>query len=265
VSKIEPTTSNVCDPAMFDPIFYLVATLAVTCLGLAKGGFAGVGLVATPLLALVVPPIQAVAILLPIMFLQDLISAWAYRRDWDKWNLLIMLPGVVLGIGAAWLVASSVSDAFVRLAVGLIALVFALNRRVGSSSQSRNRSTVVRGIFWGSVSGFTGTLANAGGPPFLIYVLPQKLEKLTFAGTMAIYFAVLNAIKIIPIFVLGQFSPDNLKTSVALLPLAVATNFFGLWLVRKTPTVLFYKIAYILVFFIALALIWQGAFAMLAH
>ena len=109
------------------------------------------------------------------------------------------------------------------------------------------------------MSGFTGTLANAGGPPFLLHVLPQRLEKLTFVGTMAIFFTVLNAIKLLPFFALGQFLLRNIATSAVLLPLAVATNVLGIRLVRKTPTLLFYKIAYLLDFFlISLALIWQG-------
>jgi uncharacterized protein len=64
-----------------DPIFYLAAIIAVTFLGLAKGGFAGVGLVATPLLSLVAPPVQAIAIVLPILVVQDAVSPWVYWRD----------------------------------------------------------------------------------------------------------------------------------------------------------------------------------------
>jgi uncharacterized protein len=225
-------------------------------------GFIGFGLVATPLLALVVPPVQAVAILLPIMLLQDLISVWAYRRDWDKWNLAVTLPGALLGVGAAWLVAAAVPDSYVRLTVGVIALAFALNHWFGRRPiASEHRPAAIRGIFWGAVSGFTGTLANAGGPPFLVYVMPQRLEKLTFVGTMAIFFTALNAIKVPPFFALGQFTTLNLATSAVLLPLAVATNFLGIWLVRKMPTHLFYEIAYLLVFFVSLALIWQGVAA----
>ena len=69
-----------------DPLFYAAAFAAVIFLGLGKGGFSGVGLAATPLLALLVPPVQAVAIVLPILLLQDVVSVWAYRRDWDAWN-----------------------------------------------------------------------------------------------------------------------------------------------------------------------------------
>ena len=40
-----------------DPLFYLLAIPAITALGLGKGGFAGVGMISTPLLALTMPPL----------------------------------------------------------------------------------------------------------------------------------------------------------------------------------------------------------------
>lgn len=242
-----------------DPGFYLAAIPAVTFLGVSKGGFAGVSLLATPLLALVLPPLQAAAILLPILILQDVISVYVYRRDWDARTLKVMLPGAVIGIGVAWLLAAHLSDTHVRLAVGGIALGFVLDHWLGHwlgrVRVAAQRPQVSKGLFWGSVSGFTSMLCQAGGPPFQVYVMPQRLEKLTFVGTMTIFFATLNLIKIVPYLALGQFSTAGFATSIALVPIAVATNLLGIWLVRITPTALFYRLSYVLVFVIALALI----------
>jgi uncharacterized membrane protein YfcA len=246
-----------------DPLFYLAAIPAVTFLGLSKGGFAGVGLMATPLLALVLPPLQAAAILLPILLLQDVISVYVYRNDWDPWNIEVMLPGAAVGVGLAWLLAAHVSDAHVRLAVGLIALGFVLNHWLGRPVAASGHQGVPRGMFWGCLSGFTSMLCQAGGPPFQVYVLPQKLEKLTFVGTMAIFFASINVMKVIPYLALNQFSSAGFATSLALMPLAVATNFLGIWLVRITPTRVFYRISYFLVFLIALALVYTALTEML--
>jgi uncharacterized membrane protein YfcA len=241
-----------------DPLFYPLAIIAVTALGLGKGGFAGVGVMATPLLATILPPLQAAAILLPILIVQDAISVWVYRRAWSAWHLKVMLPGGVLGIGIAWALATQVSDASVRLVIGLIGVSFALNAWFGPKSPLPKPRSVPGGIFWGTVAGFTSTLSQAGGPPFQVYVLPQRLPKLTLVGTYTIYFAVLNVLKIGPYFALGQFSTANLASSILLLPVAVAANFLGIWLVRRTPTGLFYQIAYVLVFLISLELIRSG-------
>src|SRR5712671_5103887 len=105
-----------------DPLFYVVAIPAVMFLGLSKGGFSSVGMVATPLVAVVMGPLEAAALLLPIILIQDAVSVWVYRRTWDPWNLKVMIPGCVIGVGAAWLLAAHVSDGVIRLVVGLIAL-----------------------------------------------------------------------------------------------------------------------------------------------
>jgi uncharacterized membrane protein YfcA len=120
------------------------------------------------------------------------------------------------------------------------------------------RPSAASGVFWGAMAGFTSMLAQAGAPPFQVHMLPQKLHKLTLVGTNMIFFALVNWMKVLPFFALGQFSTENLATSVLLLPFAIATNFLGIWLVRRTPTELFYKIAYVLMFVISAELMRSG-------
>ena len=117
-----------------EPLFWIVAAISVTLLGLAKGGFTGVGMVATPLLALIIPPLQAVAIMLPILLLQDVISVIAYRKSWDAWNLKVLIPGGLIGVAVAGMLAAYVPDAAVRLAVGVIGVTFVLWRWFGPVS-----------------------------------------------------------------------------------------------------------------------------------
>jgi uncharacterized membrane protein YfcA len=244
-----------------DPLFYLLALPAVTALGLGKGGFAGIGMAATPLLSLYVPPLQAAAILLPILLCQDVISVWTYRRDWDAWNVKVMTVGAMAGLGIAWVFAAFVPDAAIRLIVGLIGVSFVLN--AWFRRPKLKPRTVVRGIFWGGVAGFTSTLIQAGAPPFSVFVLPQRLPKMTLVGTMTMFFAITNAMKLAPYFALGQFSTTTLGTSALLLPLAIATNLAGIWLVRVTPVETFYRIAYWLVLIISIVLTWLGGLALM--
>ena len=102
-------------------------------------------------------------------------------------------------------------------------------------------------------------MTQGGAPPFQVYMLPQRLPKLVLVGTTTIFFAIVNMTKIVPYVMLGQFSPTNFTTSLALLPAAIAANFAGIWLVRHTPTGVFYLIAYVMLLLISLALLWQGA------
>ena len=244
-----------------DLTFWAVAVIAVTCTGLAKGGFSGIGMAATPFLALVVPPLQAAAIMLPILIMQDLISLWAFRREWDSWNLKVLLIGAIIGICVAWALAAYVSDAWVKLLIGVITFVFVLNRWLGLANKAAEaiRPSAASGVFWGVLSGFTSTLAHAGAPPMNVHLLPQKLPKMVFIGTVTIYFAAVNAIKVVPFFFLGEFTLSALTIALALMPLAIATNLAGIWVVKRIPEELFYKIAYVLMFLVSLELIRQGA------
>jgi uncharacterized membrane protein YfcA len=147
--------------------------------------------------------------------------------------------------------------------VGLIGVTFVLYTWLGRVPAEPRRPGAASGVFWGSLSGFTSTLAQAGAPPYQVHVLPQKLDKLTLVGTTVIFFASLNWMKLAPYFALGQFTPENLLTSALLLPLAIATNFFGIWLVRRVKTETFYRIAYVLMFLISAELVRSGALGML--
>ena len=243
-----------------DPLFYALALPAVIALGLSKGGFAGVGQMATPMLALVMPPLEAAAILLPIMIVQDATSMWVYRKEYSGRILAIMIPGAIAGIVAAGLLAAYISDAAVRVFIGVTTIAFVLYTWIGPKQLAKevHAASVPAGVLWGSLSGFTSTIAQAGGPPYQMYVLSQKMNKMTFVGTTALFFGTVNTLKVIPYFALGQFSTKGLGTSAALLPLAMAANMLGFWVVRITPQELFYKITLILMFVISIELVRSG-------
>jgi hypothetical protein len=249
-----------------DPLFYLVTAVAVTLLGLSKGGFFGLGVMALPLMSLYVPPLQAAAIVVPVVLAQDALTIWSYRHTWSAWNLKVMVPGMLIGIVVGTLFAASLSAVHLRLAIGLIAALFVLrywlSERFALMSFQPNAAT---GLVIGAVGGFTTLLANAGGPAWQIQLLPQKLDKFTYAGTIAMMFAASNVIKVPAYGALGQMTVVNLLTGALMLPVAIASNYLGIYLVRRVSTELFFRIAYVLMFFIAIELmrgalvaLWRG-------
>lgn len=248
-----------------DPLFWLLAVIAVTSLGLSKGGFAGAGMIATPLMSLFMPPLAAAALLLPIQIVQDALACWMFRKTYNAWNLKVMLPGAVIGVGLAWLLAAHVSDAFIRLMLGVISILFVLHAWFAPVPAAGARPpTAGAGAFWGGCAAFTSAICQAGNPPFQMFVLRQNLEKMVYVGTFVMFFGVVNAMKVIPYFALGQFSAQNFAMTLMLIPVATAANYLGVWLVRRTPTVLFYKIAHILIFVISLELIRAGYLGLFA-
>ena len=116
-----------------NPLFWITAVISVIITGISKGGFGGLALLAVPLMALTISPLQAAGIMLPILIVMDWVSVWSYRKSWDKSLLWLMLPGAGLGILAAWLFAGYVDDQFVRICVGVIVVCASVAVSVSSA------------------------------------------------------------------------------------------------------------------------------------
>jgi uncharacterized protein len=243
-----------------DPWFYVVAVPAVLIVGISKGGFCGgLALVGVPMMSLLIAPAQAAAIMLPILIVMDAIGVWAYRRRFDRHALLVMLPGAALGIAAGGFAFGLLNAELMRLIIGLIAVGFVIYNFLGRGLLRPARSpSAWFGAVCGAVSGFTSTLAHAGGPPAAMYLLPLRLDKTVFVATTVTLFAGINLMKLIPYSLIGQFSTANLATSLILAPLAPVGVRLGIWLHRRVNEALFYRLAYAFVAITGMKLVWDG-------
>lgn len=246
--------------------FYAAAIPAIFFVGLSKGGFGGTfAMLGVPIMSLAIPPIQAAGILLPILIVMDAIALLAYRGRADWRSLAILMPAAVVGISIGWATAAYVNDAFVIFLIGIMSLAFVADyifkQRKNDAAKSHS---VAKGTFWGTVAGFTSFISHTGGPPFQMYMLPLRLAPVLFAGTGVIFFATVNAIKLVPYFLLGQFDATNLSTSVALFPVALVATLVGVWLVRIVKADTFYSVIYIVMGLIGVKLTYDGLIALLA-
>jgi uncharacterized protein len=190
----------------------------------------------------------------------------SFRSSWDRATLAYIMPGALVGILLGWLTASIVPQGTVRLAVGVIALLFCLNtwvlapRRVAAAGGEQTRpphAWLPAGLL-GTASGYTSFVVHAGSPPFLLYAVPRAASKEMLAGTMGIAFAIINVLKVPPYFGLGQFTRENLTAAAILVPLAVVTTMGGVWLVRRISPVLFFRVITAMTFLVGIVLIAQG-------
>ena len=244
---------------IYDPLFYVVSIPAVLLSGIAKGGFAGpLAILGVPLMALVISPLQAAAILLPILILQDLISMYSYRKSYHLENLFILLPAALVGIILGFFWFSLLSDDNIRIFLGLLAIVFSLNYFFFSSDNPKTETSFLKGSFWGSISGFTSFGIHAGGLPYNIYMLPQKLDHRVYVGTGAIFFGLVNLLKLYPYYLLDQLRVENLTTALFLMPFAPIGFLIGYTLTKKIDGERFYKITYICLLIIGLKLLNDG-------
>ena len=194
---------------------------------------------------------------------EDLVGVAAYRRIWHRRNVAIMVPAACLGILIGYLTFEYLTEDVVRLIVGVIALSYTLYRWIlvpllGRGDAPPARPSLARGTVWGTLLGFTSFVAHAGSPPAQIYLLPQRLDKTVYQGTMVVAFMAVNYVKLIPYALLGQFSAANMTTALVLLPLAPLGVGLGIWLHKRVPETLFYRIAYLVLFATGVKLIWDG-------
>lgn len=245
-----------------DPATLAVAVLAVLVAGVSKGGFgAGIGFLATPLLALTLPPATAAAIMLPILILMDQLGMVSY---WRKWRWATVWPAVAaatVGIGLGALMFGRVDAAALRLGLGLIALAFTafLIARAAGWAPPRAGGRRASAAIWGATSGFTSTISHAGGPPITIYLLGERLDKTAYQASTVLIFWAINLIKLIPYGALGVLDLSTLETSAKLFPAAVIGVGLGIWLHKRVPERLYFRVMVGLLTVTALKLVWDGA------
>ena len=245
-----------------DPYFYLAAIPAVLIYGIAKGGFGGgVVVVAVPLMALVVSPVRAAAILLPILCVMDLLALWVFRGRWVGAELRILVPASLVGIGIGTLLFGYMSPDVIRLILGAIAISFTAHfgwQRWRGTADGDRLFGPGAGVAAGAAAGFTSFIAHAGAPPLSMYLLRRGMDRTTFVATAAVFFAVANYVKLVPYAWLGQLDVSNLSTSLALSPLAPVGIAIGKWLHDRVSDRFFFGFAYVTLFVVGCKLAWDG-------
>jgi uncharacterized protein len=222
--------------------FWVAALAAAVLVGMGKGGLPVVGMLGVPVLSLVISPVAAAGLLLPVYIVSDIFGLYAYRAAFDRRVVLILATGATIGVGLGWATASIVPERAVTGLVGVIGAVFALNLLLRPALPAAREPKAAPGVFWGTLTGFTSFVSHAGAPPFQVYVQPLGLSKAIYAGTTTVLFAYVNAIKLVPYVALGQINTGSLQTAAVLaLPAALAV-FLGVRLVKVVPDGLFFRL-----------------------
>jgi uncharacterized membrane protein YfcA len=209
--------------------FWLLGIAATLLFGMSKAGFGGAaGSLGVPLMALAVPAPFAAAVMLPILLVIDLIGMVVFRGRADAANLRIILPGAMLGIALGWITFGMVDARWIKLLIGIEAVLFALDRFRAARSTSvavTSAPTLGPGLVWSSIAGFTSFVSHAGGPPIMQYLMPQNMDKMRLVGTTVIFFTVVNFAKLGPYAQLGLVDLSFLGVSLLLAP-AIPIGYF---------------------------------------
>jgi uncharacterized protein len=229
--------------------------------GLAKSGLAGLGVVVVPLMSLAVAPQQAAAVTLPILIAMDALGLWAWRGQADWAVLRSVVPGALIGIAIGALVFLALDVRWIKAILGVECILFVIHRihaRVAIAARAARRPDWILGTFWGALSGFTSTIAHAGSPPLMQYLLPLKLDKERLVGTSVFFFTAVNAVKLVPYGMLGLFDLTTLGTAIALAPAIPVGYWLGVRLVRRLPERIFHHVLLATLLLTGIKLCWDA-------
>ncbi len=245
-----------------DLAFFALAIPAVAFAGISKGGFAGgAAFAATPLLALILTPGQAIGLMLPLLMLMDVTALKPYWKKWDTPSSLAMIIGAVPGIALAAMIYRLTNPDLFRLLIGLMAVLFVAwqgVRKIGLYRPEAHHLSARAGYPAGFAAGFTSFISHAGGPPAAIFLLARGLNKLSYQSTSVIVFWAINAMKAVPYAFLGIFTAKTLLADLYLAPVAVAGVWLGIRAHHAVPERAFFALTYLLLLGTGAKLIWDA-------
>lgn len=245
--------------------FWIFAPMSVILVGIAKAGFGGgVGIAAVPLFIMATGDASAsLGMMLPILCACDLFAISHYRNTFDRWNIVSLVPGVILGIALCGYFLGSLNkiertNEYLKIVIGSVSLIFVLYH-VGYAWIMKKLLSYHpkrwHGWLFGAVIGMTSTLAHAGGPPATMYLLPQQMGRRLYVGTTVILFTIVNSVKLIPYVYHGMIDVDRMKMSLILLPFVPLGTYLGIWMNKKFNETLFNTVIYSILFILGIKLI----------
>ncbi len=252
---------------------WAITLLCAAMVGFSKMGVGGIGLVVVPILASVFGARASTGILLPMLCVGDLIAVARYRRHTSWPHVLRPMPWAMLGVATGAALGSLLDQQAFSSLLGLVVIsMLALmswrewRGHDKAAGQALEPSTTSRGTWLfvallGFLAGFSTMVANAAGPVWIIYLLAMGLPKLSFVGTGAWFFALINLFKlpfhVLPAFGWGTINARSIYVDLAVLPAVPLGAVLGALLVERLGERSFRRIIQVLAVLAALKyLLW---------
>jgi len=255
-------------------IWWGVVALAVFLIGVTKSGFgSGAGLMIAPMSAIglrhLPPGAEAtLPLLLPLLMVGDLVAIWQYR---DRFSISIIARlgvGTLLGIAIGTLMLNwfaskkNLAEALINTEIG-VESVFLVSLNWYREWRARHappayQPTIAKSTAVGAFAGVSSTLAHAAGPIIALHLLPQRLERGVFVGTCAVYFFLVNAVKLPAYAASGLFHQISASMVLWFLPLVLAGAVFGFWINRRIADNLFTTWVYAITFALGWYILYRG-------
>ena len=239
--------------------YLVLASFVALLIGMSKGGLPLVGMMSVPVLSLVMSPVKAAVLLLPLFVISDAVGIWLYRKNYSLVNLKILVPAGIAGVMFGWFTAALISELTIKFLIGLVGVCFCLQTWFKRGSvQAPQPASLPKGIVWGGLAGFTSFIAHTGAPPVNAYLLPMRLDPVKFAATLSVYFFCMNFAKWVPYAALGLLDWRNLGTALVLMPCVPLGVWSGVRIARRIDPKLFYQMVHLGMFLAGSKLLWDA-------
>lgn len=230
-------------------VFFSMASVVAFLIGLSKGGLGGMlGALATPLMALVMPAQLVIGLILPLLMFADIFAVAFHWRRWNKHLIILLIPGAIVGVTIGTLFITNAPTEALRTLLGIIVLAFTvykiLENRILGALKYEGKNW--HGYLAGTVTGFSSSLAHTGGPPVSIYLILQDVPPRVFIATSALFFMILNWIKVPYYWYAGLFDLEKLTQIVWILPLLPMGVMTGRWMGTRVSKEVFERIIVVL-------------------
>ncbi len=236
--------------------------LAALTIGIAKGGLASAGSLAVPFLAIFMNPLQAAALVLPVLLVADVAALWLYRNDYSLRNVAILVPAMLAGIFLATVIVPYVSEPLLLAFTGFVGLWAVFRRWFQKNTVTPQPARLLPGLIWGSIAGVTTFITHSGAPPTQAFLLPQNLSRFVFTGTMAVTFALANFAKIPSYHALGYFDGLDWPLIAGLAIVGLIGTVIGRWLVTNMSDRFYSRVIEILLLLLSGILLTKSALAL---
>jgi len=226
-----------------DAMTIVLIAVVVVLMGVSKSAFSGaLGVFAVPLLMFKLPATEAIALMLPLLIIGDILSVRSYWKKWDHRLLMSLIPGAIFGVGIAYLIIDFINAEQLKFIIGIICIVFSLKNLLFKQVTLTALNNKVGALIMSMFSGVTSSLVHAGGPPIIIYFSSIGLSPAKFIATASAFFALMNIFKLIGVCALGMLSGEIILTAMAFIPLALVGNWLGVKINTKLNKQLFLRI-----------------------
>ena len=250
----------------------IVISIAAVGSAIIKNGVGvGAGIFLLPVLALVLPPKVALGLGAPAMLISDIVGVKNYWGEWDKKELMILLPLAAIGVLLGCYLIKITPDTLFKQCVGIFALLFSsvhivkmirnihINRKITKRPviEKSDRSNLSTMLF-GFLGGVASAVAHAGGLMLSVYMIQNRANPRVFVGTLVLFFAIINLFKLFAYLNIGIITTKTLVLVAAVSPVIVLGGYIGNMLNKKIPHELFKLIILVLIFMIGFRLQWTA-------